>query len=345
MRRPFVHVFVTASVLGALASCATVSGLADKETVDCPGGCIDGAPPPRPTSSSSGTTDSAPPDANADDAVQPDAETGFVKPDGWELVAVAATTNNAPAPGCPAGFDDASDVGTQPTASNDTCDCGSCAVTQQAACTGQPTFARGDATASTCPTVLSTFFFRNDNPGGCNTDVSGIDRTGDYYKVKLATPSGGTCNAGAATPHPDRVNFVQRRRVCDETARCMGSICDATVPAPFSACVASPKGAGDKGCPTGFPQKLVAGAANVTCGGGCACSVVKSCTGTFTFYKDNNCTTGAAAIAADDTCRNANTSGSYDSYKIVAIPTTTCTPAGNPNATVTPKDVRTICCR
>lgn len=337
-------VFPAATLL-ALASCATMSGLADKESVDCPGECIDGATS-TPTSTSTRTSDSSPPDASADGGQEADAEPSFVKPDGWELVAVATTANGEAPPACPAGFDEASDIGTSPTAGANTCECAACNITQQATCGGQPMVRRGDANEATCPNAVPPFIFNNQPAGACNTDIATVDRTGDYYRVKLAAASGGACNAAAPTPRLDRVIFAERRRVCDETARCAGNVCDATVPAPFAACIASVKGSGERECPTGFPQKLVAGDVDVACTGGtCTCTTNKTCTGTFTFYEDPQCTSGAATIAADDTCRNPNLSGVYAAYRVTATPTTTCVAAGSSNATVTPKDVRTICCR
>jgi hypothetical protein len=337
-RALFVHGFG----LLALASCATVSGLADKEAVECPGGCIDATTPPQPsaspTSTSTGSSDAGPPPTSDGG----DAGAGFVKPDGWELVAVATVANGAAAPGCPTGFDDASDIGASPSARSDTCEC-ACTVTQQAVCAGDPAIVRSDL--SNCSQPLSVFGFSNSPPGGCNSDMSQFDRTGEYYKVRLAPATGGACNAGA-TPHPDRVNFAERRRVCDETSRCSGNVCDATVSAPFTACVASPKGSGDKACPTSFSNKLVAGAASVTCDAqDCGCTVNRTCTGSLTFYKDSLCTSGAATVTADDTCRNPNASGSYIRYKVAATPTTTCAGNGTAPATVTANDVRTVCCR
>ena len=183
--------------------------------------------------------------------------------------------------------------------------------------------------------------------GGCNTDLTtGLDRTGLYVKVRLAPVSGGACAADAPLVHPERVQLQNRRRVCDETARCSGNLCDATVPSPFVACVASAKGSGDQGCPAGFPTKLVAGRANISCNANnCDCNLSKTdCTGALTYYKDAECMTGAAVVTADDTCRNPNTTGTYLAYKITATTATACTPKGASAATVTSADVRTICC-
>jgi hypothetical protein len=322
-----VHSFAIA----ALASCATVSGLADKEAVDCPGGCVEAG-----VTSDAPSNDSGPP--------PPDAAASFTKPEGWKLVAVASVADSEGPPGCPAGFDDASDVGTNPSAPSNTCEC-TCNVGQQAACTGAPTILIG--AGNVCDFGAGDASYTNNPAGGCNTDfATALDRTGFHAKVKLAAASGGTCTT-AATPHPERVQLSAKRRVCDETARCNGNACDATVPTPFEACVASPKGSGDQACPAGFPDKLVAGRADVTCNAkACTCTVTRTpCTGTFTYYKDTSCTTGPAGVIADDTCRNLGSTGMYSAYKIVATTTTGCTAAGSSAASVAPADVRTICCR
>lgn len=328
-----------------LAGCATVSGLADKQAVDCPGGsCEDGGNTPVIDSggSSSGQPDSTPP---------PDAKPNFVKPDGWGLVAVAETTNGGTLPDCPQGLDDVSDIGTSPFPTNTSCECKACTVDQQATCAGNPGLVNG--TAGVCDNMVTTNAaggpYSNSPAGGCNGDMfAGSDRTGQYAKVKLQDPTGGSCTPGSATPHPERVDFsLNRRRVCDDTARCNGSECNATVPAPFTACVASPKGSGDLVCPDGFPQKIVAGAASVSCNSaGCGCTVTRTpCTGTFSYYKDVDCTVGAATITADDTCRNLNATSTYMRYKIVATTQTGCTGNGTSTATVAPTGLRTVCCR
>lgn len=344
-RAPFVWVLV----IGALASCATVSGLADKETVDCPGGCPDGSVAPNPTTTSTSTNDSAPPPIDDGGLTAPDASLDFVKPDGWELVAVApasgAAGGGAP-PACPSGFDDASDVGTNPSATPNTCECATCTITKQGVCAGQPDVSVGSTVA--CGSPAGPGSYNNNPPGGCNTDLNtALDRTNLYVKVKLAPVTPGTCAAQPATPHPERVQMSNRRRVCDETSRCVGNRCDATVPSPFSACLASAKGSGNQACPAEFPTKLVAGRADVTCNSNnCDCTPsTTDCTGTLTYYKDNACTTGAVSVTADDTCRNPNTSGMYAAYKISATATTSCTADGPAPATVTAADVRTICCR
>jgi hypothetical protein len=334
-------------VIAALASCATVSGLADKETVDCPGGCPEeGGVTPTPTSTSTSTTDGSQPKPIDDGGLPPpDASLDFMKPDGWELVAVATVAGGAP-PGCPSGFDDASDVGTNPSATANTCECATCSITKQGVCAGQPNVFVG--TAGACGTPAGNASYTNVPTGGCNTDLSTtLDRTNLYVKAKLAPVTPGTCAADPAVPHPERVQMTNRRRVCDETSRCVGNLCDATVPSPFAACLASAKGSGDQGCPAGFPTKLVAGRANVVCNSNnCDCNAsTPDCTGTLTYYKDTACTTGAAVLVADDTCRNPNTSGTYAAYKINATTMTTCTAKGSAPATITAADVRTICCR
>ncbi|MDB4938939.1 MAG: hypothetical protein JWP87_5911 [Labilithrix sp.] len=353
MRGVTARVFAAAGLLTAalVSSCASLSGLDGFGLVGCPENdaeCNDAGLSPDVTS---GGKDSSMPPADAANDTQSGPPACDTKTDpaclplpvGWTLVAMASAPD-AGAPACPTGLATASDVGETPSARTDTCQCATCSVTQSASCAGAIAQAFGGPTCPTAGTSLS-----NNPPGNCLQDLFTGDRTGGTNKLTLPAPTLGQCTAAAPVLHADRVDFAARSRICDDTGRCSGGFCDARVPAPFVACIASPPSTADddRACPPDFPQKhLVGAAATFTCGATCACNVTKSCTGSVTFYSDAACATGAKLVPADGTCRDPGFTGAYLSYKATTTPATTCTVTGNSTATnarVTP--ARTVCCR
>jgi hypothetical protein len=351
------RLFGAAALFAALASsCAAISGLDDFGIVDCPAGsteCVEGGaladvvPPPQQETSLAADagkdTQVGPPacDPQSDPACLP-------LPVGWTLVAFAAfaTGSDAGAPACPTGLDSASDVGEGPAARPDTCECASCTVTAPNACTGAITH-EFSPPAGMCETAGAPH--ANNPPGTCLTDLYTGARDGNKEKLTLPAPTGGACAASAPVAHDDRVTFASRSRVCDDTARCSGGTCDARVPAPFVACIASPKQAADedRDCPAAFPQKhLVGTGAAFTCPSTCTCGVNRSCSGSVTFYANADCSGGAKLVPADGTCRQPNFVGAYLSYRATTTPATTCTASGSSTATnARVTAARTICCR
>jgi hypothetical protein len=332
-------------VLGAVTSCATITGLADKEAVDCPGDCEASAPPPRSDlDGSSGATDAnlvvdtGPPKCNpsTDAACMP-------LPAGWTLSARAPLVAGQ-APACPSGMTNMGTAQEAPSVQPSTCTCDSCSVTAAATCSGQ--LAYWWAPASACNNTGDPTHYKNPVAGTCYQDLFTSLWSSEANRFILPNPSGGTCAANP-TKHTDRVSFGERSALCEDASRCSGGFCDARIDAPFAVCVGRP---GDEECPEGFPVKHLAGTqgADVDCGT-CSCTVSRQpCQGVVQHFSDTACTTGQVDIPANGVCGGPNTDGAdFDSYKVVATSATTCivggatTPATNPRM----KNPRTICCR
>lgn len=330
-------------VLASLASCATISGLSDKEAVECPGGCDEAGLPGRPDGSTTG-------DANADVVVDsgppkcdPSADPGCMSlPAGWSFAARAAIAGGA-APPCPSGITKQSIVQESPSTQASTCTCDSCTVTAPATCSGQLGYSF--KTGATCSNAGDPTDYKNPVAGNCYRDLFTGVWTAEANRFTLPTPSGGTCSVNP-TSHSDRVNYGERSALCEDGTRCSGGFCDARLDAPFAVCVAR---AGDEPCPQAFPTKHVVGpdGADFDCGA-CSCTVNRQpCQGAVHHFTDFLCTTGLVIIPADGTCGGPNTVGaSIDSYKVVATSTTTCAAGGSTTATnARMKNPRTICCR
>ena len=339
-------------VLAALTSCATISGLADKEAVDCAGDCEGGSLPPRNDDASTGLTDAnGANDANdASDAAVLDAgpkcnpatsSTCIALPNGWSLV--SGSLSNGPAPITCSNGAPPTIVKETPFTQAGSCTCDSCTVTTPATCSGavEHEFSVGGA----CSNNGDPMFYKNPVAGTCYQDLSTNPRAAVSNRFTLQQPSGGVCSA-PPTKHTDRVSYVGSYSLCDEASRCSGGFCDVQGIPDLAVCVGH---SGDEACPAGFAGKHLVGSegADFDCGT-CSCNLNRAnCQGAVNHYTDANCTNGLVAIPANSGCGGPNTHGlSVASYKVVATSATTCNTGGSAPATNTRlKNPRTVCCR
>lgn len=342
-------------VASGLVACATISGLADKEAVDCPG-CEDtiDLPDARNTSSSSGGSSSGSSgevDTGVVDTGPPKCDPAtdaqcMPLPAGWALVARTPIIGNGAPPACPSGMTKPSTAGEQPSAQGNSCSCDSCTVTAQATCSGKLTYTFG--MLNVCDQTGDPLDYSNTVAGQCYTDVYHGAWLAEVNKFVLPQPTGGACTANpTAVAHSDRVSYGARSLLCDDTSRCSGGVCDARIDAPFSVCVAQN---GDVACPAGFADKHVTGTtgADFDCGTCSSCTVNRApCQGAVYHYSDGNCTLDQLIIPANGLCGGPNTGGAdLDSYKVVATSNTTCSATGSATATNPRlKSPRTVCCR
>lgn len=333
------------SLIIAVASCATVSGLADYGVVDCPGGCpdVDGPDGSIASDSGPGTDSSEPPVDAGPPACDPKTDVKCMQlPSGWTLAARAPIGNGAPV-ACPAGMSTQTIVQESPTIGQNGCECANCSVTSPATCNGLVAHATG-TNANGCPTAGSTSFFKDPMVGTCYGDVPSGPFT-EANKFTLPAAQGGACNAGAVTAHPERASFGPRSELCDDTSRCSGGFCNAEIAAPFATCVVR---SGDQACPAGFGDKHVVGAdgAALDCGA-CTCNVVRAaCTGSVVLYNDPMCLFGGTSVPANGTCGGPDTEfDGFASYKVNATSSTTCTSTAPAPLNVRMKNARTVCCR
>jgi hypothetical protein len=324
-----------------LVSCATISGLSDKEAVDCPSDCDGGLPPPRSDGSIDGSevVDTGPP--KCDPATNAEC---MPLPAGWSFVARAGATAES-RPQCPSGTTGATVVREAPTARPDACTCETCTVTTPATCSGQLTY-RFSTTTVTCSNDGDPNHYKNPVAGNCYQDLyTAGEWIAEQNRFDLPAPSGGVCSV-TPTPRVDRVSFGATSTICADATRCSGGVCDARVDAPFAACVAR---SGIEECPAGFSDRHVVGSegAELDCGA-CPCTLNRApCQGAVHLYTDAACTAGQVIVPANGTCGGPETDNNrFDSYKVVATSTTTCNTGGTTAATnARMKNPRTVCCR
>jgi hypothetical protein len=344
LRGPLIAGLAAAGIL--VASCATVSGLDEKEAVDCPGGCAEGGTAaPTGADGSTGRTDGSVPDPGPP-ACDPTKDVECMPlPAGWSLVALAPIAGGQP-PACPSEMAEPSTVEESPSAPATTCTCDGCTVTAPATCSGQVQHAWGSGAGSQCDDGTSPNFYKNTVAGTCYTDLETGFWIAERNRFTLPMPSGGSCSA-SATKHLDRVTYGGQSLLCDDVSRCSGGVCDARIAAPFAVCVAR---AGDEACPPGFAEKHVLGSegAEVDCAA-CACNMNRApCQGVVNHYADAACMNLLVQLSANGFCGGPDTEGMRpDSYKVVATSTTTCTVTANTVAATNArmKNARTVCCR
>jgi hypothetical protein len=317
-------------VFAVLTSCATISGLIDKEAVDCPGDCDGGSVPPRGDAAGGADGDR---DTSGDGRMP-------LPPD-WTLAARAPAAS-APSTTCPSGMGNAMTVQESPVAQDSACTC-ACTPTAQATCSGQVkhTF----RTSTLCNNQSDPDWYKNPVAGTCYQDLYTGASPATENRFTLPTPTGGACSA-TPTAHPDRVTYGETSFLCEDASRCSGGFCDARFDVPFEACVSR---AGDEACPDAFPVKHLVGkdGAEFECGA-CTCTPVRAaCQGAVHHYTDTGCTAGEVIIPANGLCAGPNTSGStFRSYKVIATSSTTCSTEGSTAATnARMKNPRTVCCR
>lgn len=346
-------VVVQILVLAALTSCATISGLADKQAVDCPGDCDGGSLPPRPEDgedgeagrtdgperSDGGATDVA---IDAPPKCDPVTNTSCIAlPAGWSLVTGAPANDPTPAT-CASGAQPVI-VEESPVPQFAACTCDTCTVTAAASCSGpiEHRYSIGGA----CGNNGDPDLYSNPVAGTCYQDLPTGPRAATANRFLLQQPSGGAC-AVTPTKHFDRVSFGGTYVLCDEASRCSGGFCDVQGMPAIATCIGH---SGEEQCPAGFGGKHTVGTdgADFDCGA-CSCNLNRGpCEGTVNHYTDANCTNGLVAIPANSGCGGPNTQGaSFASYKLVAPSATTCNTGGSTSAgNARLKNPRTICCR
>ncbi len=162
-----------------------------------------------------------------------------------------------------------------------------------------------------------------------------------HYAVNAPQPGKGVCQYDA-TLDAKKVSSTPGL-VCAPPSSCVGAICDGNV------CVAQD---GDVSCPQDFPNKTLVGSAAsadcAACSGG-ACTVGGACTGTLSFFTDDQCTANKVDFIADGVCKaNATSSpGPYVAYSYTgSVKSATCSgPNPTSAATATLTGPATVCCR
>lgn len=238
---------------------------------------------------------------------------------------------------CPGSWTSTSVV-TSPVAADGACTC-QCNVTQDPGCgSGQIFRFLDDTTSPTCGTQATTFTANN---GGCSQIGAQLLLNHAHYEVDAPPAAGGACQYDAKLDQ-GKVSGTPAL-VCQPPATCVGAICDGG-----AVCVASD---GDVDCPSGFPTKtLVGGSATATCGAcGATCLATGTCTGTISFFTDQQCTLGKVDFTADGQCKPnvAVTTTAYFSYSYTgSLQSSTCSGTPPPStATASLDKPVTVCCK
>ncbi len=268
------------------------------------------------SSDASGAHDAPPPPSDAAACTPGDTLACFAVPASWTLVAYATTR-----PACPTGFDQPTDVTSDPSVPSAACACdGACTLTTTPVCPAQGAIAvHYDLNASaTCATTAGAL--GNTSPT-CSTDGARTAvPTGSDTSFTAPAATAGSCTSAPAK-HDDRITYASQGLVCvpsnDANAGCQGDVCSPSVAAPFLVCVSQ---TGDVPCP-GAPFTVkhpVETGVTYDCGGTCGCAVTAApCTGTLKFYTntDGQCTTGEETASADGVCRpTAGTGQMFEDY-------------------------------
>ncbi len=352
MSRPHL-LFVCVALVGSTACGLDITGSADGVAGDDGGGVAirdgsigdafggsDGA-----TSVDGGASDvtSPPLDAPAGTCTPNGTVSCFAPPSGWTVVAFAPGAQTA---ACPAPFSATqSDVEEGPTANN-ACRCDPCTVTSPPSCvTGSIGSAYDSDALHLC--LLPGNTIANSPGGGC---IAGNYNIAPDVKLTPPGAAGGGCTS-TLSKHKEAFTFAAKGRACaassPASAGCTNGICaPAKPPAPFAICIALP--GVQAVCPSPFTVKHVVGT-DVTfdCAAQCGCTVSAQCSGSLSFYSDDQCMDNAIAIAADDGCHPSGASqGMYRSYKYRASATNVAcaSVAPAPPANVQLVGMTTICC-
>lgn len=236
---------------------------------------------------------------------------------------------------CPSGWVTA-DGFTNPAASDNACTC-SCNVTQDPDCsTGKIFRALDNTTSPTCGTAATTL---NANGSTCTLIGGTLYFSYPHYLADPPPPSGGACQYDAQLDKGKLSGTPAR--LCAPPQSCQGEICDGG-----AVCIATD---GDQACPGDFPTKTVVGdAVTGSCGSCGACSPTGTCSGTISFFTDQQCSLGQTDVAADGVCKANTVSGASGFQAFTwkgSLAKATC--AGTPSSTATPaldKPV-TVCCK
>ncbi len=161
---------------------------------------------------------------------------------------------------------------------------------------------------------------------------------GNHIKVNPPVIQG-TCTT-EAKPDLSGIKATQGR-VCDAPAECSGIVCGGP-----KKCIAQQ---GDVACPAGFGNKTLVGTgANAKCEACPDCKADVQCTGTLSFFTNQQCTTGQIDMTADSQCVNrpVNSGGvGYVAYKYKgSVKSATCTPTGDTKGATVLEGQTTICC-
>jgi len=191
------------------------------------------------------------------------------------------------------------------------------------------------------------------NLTACNTDLYTAGGLAPGYKsldLSYTPPGlmGGACTSGALT-NSSNLTYAASDTLCTPTTEpCTGNECTPSF-GSLDVCITSP---GNVACP-GSPfthQHIVGGAATFSCSSnGCGCQVTGTCSGTLTFYTNNNCTGTSQTAPVNGSCMNGSTafnSNTYASYGYAPAPLqSSCDSSGTSAAqNVTQPNLQTVCC-
>ena len=267
-------------------------------------------------------------------------------PDGWMVVAF----KNDPAPQCPTGYQNPTNVTTAPTG-NSTCSC-NCGAAPADICT------KGKLDVQFGYQNCGGKAFNLTTTGGCDPigSVIGIGPQGVSFKDATATGPGLSNTACSATPSGPTVFQVTESVSCAPSST-GGKGCgsnSACLPKVDAAgwCIQK---AGDLACPdAAFTHKQVVYAKdditdNRSCGA-CACkaTATKCNNGKFTSFVNAQCSGTGVSLNVGVGCQSFNGDNQAHAYfKYTANPDTTACSVSSPstlNGTVEVKNPITVCC-
>jgi hypothetical protein len=273
------------------------------------------------------------PDVNIDTSLPPacgDAAACLpTVPSGWQITGLLSS----PMASCPANFNQADQI---KDLSATGCQC---------ACTDQ-----GDAS---CGGSIVTY--TNQGALTCTDKDAGV-LPGDGGCV--ANNGGGLNNAsvGASTPPLQGIKCASIRtadagfdsvpvRLCEPT--CQADFCGQLQAASATPCIVSP---GDVQCPAGFSQRtLIATSASVACASCPQCAGPSAtCTGTVSFYGDNQCSNLGYSVVADGKCHGQSGNDAWQSLsETTTLPSSPhcAAQANDPGGDAGPIGAKTLCCR
>lgn len=289
---------------------------------------------------STATRDAAPPepDGEADTGTvtpppppPPGCECGLTVPEGWGLVAFAEDRSA----GCAAGLEVVDRV-TRPSAGPSACTCAACEIATRPSCnSGNFSASHNFGGTGVCNQTGNP---RVTNGGNCqnyNGDVA------DFGRLVPPAPTGPSSCTAAGVANQSAAQ-AQPARVCAQVTASAGCACDPKLAPAYKACL---RARGDQACPAAAPNKTLVGTSSVVACGPCPCDVTgATCSGSCTYFANQNCQGGTLSTLDSATCK-AWGGGSYASYRWTGTANVTCAAGAPPAGTASLAGTETICCR